>query len=177
MEQLRMVFEGNNTEAFTLPSGYSFEYYGGKEEQRADWIKICAQGRLGVDGTADEFNRDIVKTPGVTPERDLIFVVSPTGERVATITFFEQPDKETAWLHMVCCAESARGLGIGNAIVSFATSRLLERGVKKIMLKTDDWRIPAIKAYMRFGFRPVTEGFDYAERWKTILASIASDNH
>ena len=173
MEQLRMVFEGKETEIFSLPAGYSFEYYSGKEEQRADWIKICSQGRLGVDGTADEFNRDIVKTPGVNPERDLIFVLSPAGERVATITFFEQPDRETAWLHMVCCSEAARGCGIGNAIVSFATSRLLERGVKKIMLKTDDWRLPAIQAYLRFGFKPVTEGFDYAERWKAILASIA----
>ena len=110
--------------------------------------------------------------PGLNPETDLIFIVSPKGERAATIAFFIDPEDNKGLLHMVCCAEKYRGIGIGNAMTSYAIRQLLDRGVYDIKLKTDDFRIPAICSYMRFGFVPVYFCDGMEERWKKIFETI-----
>ena len=43
---------------------------------------------------------------------------------------------------------------------------------RTIKLKTDDFRIPAIRSYLRFGFQPVLEGEGMKERWDKIFEII-----
>jgi hypothetical protein len=40
-------------------------------------------------------------------------------------------------------------------------------------LTTDDWRIPAIKSYIRAGFIPDLSTEDFKARWEKIYAIIA----
>ncbi len=174
MEQLRMYFEKDSVKEFPLPEGYSFEYFRGSREEILDWVKICLQGLLGENGSEDDFRTTEVEMPGVVPERDIVFVVSDKSERAATITFFIDPATGDGLLHMVCCREEFRGLGIGNAMVSLGLSVLLSRGATRVRLLTDDWRIPAIRAYERFGFLPDTNGEGMKERWDAIAEKIAS---
>ena len=174
MEQLRMYFEKDSVKDCSLPEGFSFEYFRGSAEEIADWVKICRQGLIGENGSEDDFRTTEVEMPGVVPERDIVFAVSEKGERAATTTFFIDPATGEGLLHMVCCREEFRGLGIGNAMVSLGLSELLSRGAKRVRLKTDDWRIPAIRAYERFGFVPDTEGEGMKERWDAIAEKIAA---
>ncbi|NLA84718.1 MAG: hypothetical protein GX854_09405, partial [Clostridiales bacterium] len=39
-------------------------------------------------------------------------------------------------------------------------------------LRTDDWRIPAVKTYLRLGYMPVVIHENQIERWKKILRQI-----
>ena len=173
MEQLRMEFHGDEVKNYPLPEGFTIEYYSGKPEQEEDWINICKSGvELLTDDPHRDFHDYILFMDGVKAENDLIFIVSPEGERAATITFFICPEDNKGLLHMVCCSEKFRGKGIGNAMTSYAMSQLLSRGAHTLKLKTDDFRIPAICSYLRFGFQPVLEGEGMKERWEKIFDVI-----
>ena len=178
MKQLRMEFHGSDVKDFSLPEGFSIEYYSGKPEQEEDWINICKSGeKLLSDDPHRDFHDDVLFLDGVKAETDLIFIVSPEGERAATITFFICPEDNKGLLHMVCCKEKFRGKGIGNAMTSYAMSQLLSRGARTIGLTTDDFRIPAIRSYLRFGFLPVLEGEGMKERWDRIFEVIGKEKN
>ena len=48
----------------------------------------------------------------------------------------------------------------------------LERGYPAAVLETDDFRIPAIRSYMKLGFVPVYDvrGEDHRARWSKVTA-------
>ena len=41
-------------------------------------------------------------------------------------------------------------------------------------LKTDDFRLPAIKTYLNIGFKPDLSTDDYKERWEKIYENLNS---
>ncbi len=173
MEQLKMIFHGDKVNEYPLPEGYRIEYYNGSPKQVEDWINICKDGvGLLTDDPHRDFNDFILNMNGLAPNNDLIFVVSPEGERTATIAFFIDPEDNTGLLHMVCCSEKFRGKGIGNAMTSYAIKQLLDRGAYDIKLRTDDFRIPAICSYLRFGFEPLYFCDGMEERWVKIFDTI-----
>lgn len=77
---------------------------------------------------------------------------------------------------MVAAKPEARGRGIGNLMSLYAVRVLREQGMQTAYLTTDDFRIPAIKTYLKSGFTPDTSTSDFEERWRKILASIECEN-
>jgi hypothetical protein len=54
-------------------------------------------------------------------------------------------------------------------------SMLEERGMKVIELRTDDWRLAAVKTYLDAGFLPVLlddPESDHAARWDKVRADL-----
>ena len=76
---------------------------------------------------------------------------------------------------MVACHTDARGNKLGEALLARAMAKLKEEmpGENRITrLTTDDWRLPAIKGYIRAGFLPVLYDDDMEERWRRILGEL-----
>ena len=73
---------------------------------------------------------------------------------------------------MVACKEAFRGKGYGTLLNRICEYTLKSEGMESAHLTTDDWRIPAIKSYLRAGFEPVTMGEDFPERWEKIFEII-----
>ena len=48
----------------------------------------------------------------------------------------------------------------------------LDRGLSAVYLTTDDFRIPAIRAYLKMGFVPVISSEDLRIRWEKIFAGL-----
>jgi mycothiol synthase len=51
------------------------------------------------------------------------------------------------------------------------------RGYRDAVLETDDFRLPAIRTYLRHGYVPVTEnvkGENHLKRWSAILPQVLS---
>jgi len=48
----------------------------------------------------------------------------------------------------------------------------VERGCREAILDTDDYRLPAIRTYLRLGFVPDNLEADHAARWRTIDANL-----
>ena len=172
MEQLKMIRRSAPVKEVPLPPGFEYERYCGLEAQVEDWLRICKAGLLPPDAGRQFFRDHIANYPDLTPENDLIFVRSCAGERVATIAFVLHPGG-VGYLHMVSCAESARGLGIGAAMTSFALARLEERGIDYTYLTTDDFRLPAIRLYLRAGFEPCEDNAEMRARWDAVCAAIS----
>lgn len=158
-----------------LPDGYRFEHYKGTSDERNDWTEICRHGLIPVNGD-DWFKMSIADYPDLNPERDLFFVVSPEGKRVATSASVCHKDG-TGYIHMVCSLPECRGLGIGHAMLSYALSDISERGYDgTVILTTDDFRLAAIKTYLDAGFRPVLwydPESDMKLRWDNVISQLS----
>ena len=65
-----------------------------------------------------------------------------------------------------------RGRKLGAAVTAAAMNHGVEAGLKFMCLATDDFRIPAISIYLKFGWRPFLYAEDMAERWKKVCADL-----
>jgi mycothiol synthase len=66
-----------------------------------------------------------------------------------------------------------KGHGLGWVVCAAVTIRLLNAGYRNIYLLTDDWRLPALKIYLKLGYEPLLFAPDMAERWRTICEQLA----
>jgi mycothiol synthase len=64
------------------------------------------------------------------------------------------------------------GRGLGRAVCAAVTKRLIESGYRDIHLLTDDWRIAALKLYLKMGYIPLLFAPEMAERWQAICVNL-----
>ncbi len=65
-----------------------------------------------------------------------------------------------------------RGRGLGTAVCACVVKRLLDAGYSDIHLLTDDFRLAAIKIYLKQGWMPFLFADDMKERWRVIGEQI-----
>jgi mycothiol synthase len=115
----------------------------------------------------------------VLPKGLFVIVHRPTGDMAATTMATHNPSDlhpfggELGW---VAGSPAHTGKGLGRAVCAAVVARFIQAGYERIYLKTDDWRLPAIKVYLQLGFEPYlfTEGME--ERWKTVCAGLKWPN-
>ncbi len=180
MKQLKMLRPyGDQVVDRSLPDGYCYELFHGDEAQITDWLAICRYGLLPDEAPAggeyrDHYVNAIQNYPDLVPTRDLLFVVSPDGERVATTAAVLHGGGE-GYIHMVAAKPVCRGLGIGHAMLARSLAELSARGATFMTLTTDDFRLAAIKTYLDAGFRPVLwpdPESDMRARWDAVIAAL-----
>jgi mycothiol synthase len=74
-------------------------------------------------------------------------------------------------------ATEHRRRGLGAALIATAVSRLRQGGYRHIFLGVQEWRLPAIRAYLRTGFQPFIHAPDLAERWRSVFAALGREPH
>ncbi|MBP5312200.1 MAG: GNAT family N-acetyltransferase [Clostridia bacterium] len=171
MDQLKLIRPPKPPKEIPLPEGCRYEFYSGGRDQTEDWLNICKEGLIDPGSGEEVFRDAILCYPDLVPEKDLIFVLSPEGKRVATVAFVKHKDG-SGYLHMVCCLKEYRGKGIGDAMNSFALAQLYGRDVSYTYLTTDDFRLGAIKIYLRAGFVPCEDTPEMKERWAKVLSRL-----
>lgn len=108
------------------------------------------------------------------PEDCYFFLLN--GEEVATVTVICDEEKKEGYIHMVAAKPSARGIGIGNLMSLFSVYILKKRNMETAYLTTDDFRIPAIKTYLKGGFYPdLTTEEDFKSRWDAVFDIIGRE--
>jgi len=65
-----------------------------------------------------------------------------------------------------------RGKGLGKFVTAAATQALLEHGAQYIYLLTDDWRVPAIKGYLKVGYVPIYHKPGMKKRWQELFLAL-----
>lgn len=65
-----------------------------------------------------------------------------------------------------------RGLGLGAQVTAAALAHALSLPPRLILLRTDDFRLPAIKTYLKLGFAPLFDHASYPERWRLIASRL-----
>ena len=92
---------------------------------------------------------DIVDSPAST-----LLVARSGGKIVGALTLvtFRVPTALRAWIEDVVVDESARGSGVGEALVTAALDRASERGARTVDLTSRPSREAANRLYARLGF-------------------------
>ena len=142
--------------------GFEYRSYNGSVEDRAAWAEICKNGLVGDDADDTRFIDVIEGADGYKPEN--VFFITENGNPVATITALVQ-ENGRGWVHMVSVHKDSRGKGLGAYLNQIALAALSKANCTYVGLTTDEFRVPAVKSYLRAGFRPVLYEEDMEARW------------
>jgi len=92
------------------------------------------------------------------PARERCWIAEADGQNVGHIFLVKHPDQpHTAKLRLLFVEPSARGLGLGDALVNECIRFARVAGYRKIVLWTQSMLTPAVRIYRRAGFRLVKE--------------------
>jgi mycothiol synthase len=167
MKQLMMRWDKQPVKKRPLPKGFRIRMY--REGDAQGWIRVCKSGQLGVDeAVLEDFRKDMLEVQGILPE-GIFFIVNEKNEIVGTATGMLLSEGEKGCLHMVCIDPGYRGKGLSSALNSSVLEYLAGHGCRSAILRTDDFRIPAIRSYLSLGFKPILYAQDMMERWQKIL--------
>jgi mycothiol synthase len=119
------------------------------------------------------FGRSMVDGGSFLPER--IFFIRHGNEDVATAAAYLVPPTlmpNCGTLHYVGTLPNHTGRRLGRLASLAALQRMREEGLARGTLLTDDFRLPAIKTYLRLGFIPMLVDENQRERWRGIFAAL-----
>lgn len=171
MEQLIMRWKNTGREA-KMPDFGDFvcRTFTESDEDIDKWAEIVQHGLTEQKATKEDYF-NIMYDHGPL-ELDKFFLIEKDGQPAATIAIICNYEKKEGYIHMVGSHPAYRGLGLGNKMNELAVKVLVDAGMETAYLTTDDWRIPAIKSYLRSGFEPDRSTADFAERWDKIYREI-----
>ena len=171
MQQLKMYRPPMEAPEVKIPEGWHIRSY--QAGDGADWCLCCRGGALGVDDEASEavFQTKMLDDPHVAAE-DVLFIVDEKGFVGGTTTLYCRDEADWGTVHMVAVKKEAQGKGLSAPVVAAVIARSLEKGRDHITLTTDDFRVPAVKTYLRLGFLPVVGDMPMRRRWQALLTTM-----
>jgi len=127
--------------------------------------------------TFDGWNEDQLQAALLKTLPDGMFLAIHQGSNaiVGTAAATHNPSEHHPFggeLGWVAVSPEHRGHGLGRAVCAAAIERLVRAGYRRIYLRTDDWRLPAIKVYLTLGFLPFLFADDMPGRWRAICAEL-----
>ncbi len=170
MKQLRMRWECAEIERKPLAPGYALVQLTRDTvgKYMAGWLRCWDKAE--DDERAFAAYRDDMRIP-----EDGFFVVidEASGEAVATVGVqMNEYRPGTATMHYIAADAKHRGKGLGECMAVTSMRFARERGAAQMYLTTDDWRVPAIRMYLKLGFRPVYWDSDMDERWTKLFRNF-----
>ncbi len=172
MEQLRMIHRMEQIPAYKPVDGFTLRPYAAGEEGL--WTEICKFGLLTEEEGIECWDKYMLAMENLIPARDVFLIWDRDGHAVATCTGFVQP-AGNGLLHMLAAKPEARGHGLGYSMTAYVLNKLdreLPAERRMVRLKSDDWRLSAVKAYLQCGFQPVLFDVDMDTRWKVICEKL-----
>ena len=162
----------------SLPQGYRIRLL--RNDEGEAWC-ACLLNDMGIDVISQDLFKEKMLDDVNVPEDSIFCVEDENHLPVATATAQLKKEGDVATLHMVGAKESERGKGLGLAVCAAAVQKHLDEGCEGCYLTTHDWRLPAIKHYLKLGFMPVLNHESMRERWAIIantfhIASIPCVN-
>lgn len=158
-------------EEIKLPEGYTIRTFR-EGEDKADehaWDHI-----IGVTFQNPECTFEKLMRPDPAYRPDRIWFVCCDDEPVATAAgwFQEKYGEEYGYLHMVGALPEHAGKGLGIAVTKAAMYSMKKEGRSFALLSTDDFRLPAIKSYLRLGWEPKIVDDNQYDRWKKVYENL-----
>ena len=151
--------------------GYVLRPY--RKGDESDWMELLnTNGQLGVW----DQNRIRSEIKSSVVEGSQLFVVH--GEQIAALAsvhdrrVFGVESWEIGW---VATHPEHRGKGLGRWVTTASIEVALGLPPRPIVLRTDDYRIPAIKVYLKLGFLPTYDHVSYSHRWRNVFLTLGGD--
>ena len=175
MSQLKMRFEKKARGAIpacALPEGFAKVSLRAGDESA--YLKL--RESAGFDGWTRDNVTELMKS--AIPDGVLLIVHGETGDFAATAAAqfdLSLPFPGNGVLGWVAAAPTYRGVGLGQIVCAAVMEKLLDNGYKTLSLLTDDWRLPAIKTYLKLGWIPCLHEPDMPGRWRSVCAELKID--
>ncbi len=152
-------------------SGYAVRTYRPGDE--AAWCRIM-EGNVGSNWTEEQCREKLIRDPRFHAKN--LFFITHNAKPIASTCAWRTPDHspDLGTVHMVAVLSDHRGKGLGHLLNALVLHRLKDLGYQKAHLKTDDWRLAAIKTYLDAGFQPLNTHESHPERWEAIFAKLKS---
>ena len=174
-EQLQMIWPESrmdNWPQWQVPEGYLLR--GFREDDAEPYIDLM---RMAGFDSWDRDKLNVVLENAVP--NGIVFIEHVASSKIVATAmgWYRQtplfPDlHEMGW---VAADPAHRGKGLGRVVIAAATRTLLKYGAKGIFLLTDDWRLPAIKGYLKVGYVPLYHQLDMRERWRDVFRKLNLD--
>ena len=169
-KQLSMIITAETARrmpATALASGFRLRFYQPGDED--SWVALINTGEYGSDWDRARFDEYISgperKEGSRVVERDGIIVA-------ATFASVQHDMDDMGRVDFVTSLPEYRGFGLGRLVCSKVVRYLVDRGYSRVILFTDDWRLPAIGLYLSMGFEPQMTREDMPERWEAIRRNL-----
>jgi mycothiol synthase len=169
---MRLPELGDLPAAPPLEAGYELRAAVAAEHgQLAELLSEAFVDRWDAERVAAEFS------PGNGVEATYV-VVSPAGV-VATAAARRLPDRypDAGDVHYVGARVSARGRRLGEVVTRRVLVHFAAAGLDQAVLETDDFRLPAVRTYLRLGFVPEARTPGEGRRWSKVLRNVARTDH
>ena len=171
-KQLLMRRDRCEFEHTPVPEGYSkFTFIrGGKagmteEEYIKGWFEVCP--KWTVPEFEHFYNDDKI------PDDGYFLILDKDNKIVGHSNVQLNEHKEgTATVHFVEVKTSEKGKRLGYVATEMVLDYVDSHNILTTYLTTDEFRIPAIKIYLKLGFKPVMWDGDMRERWFPILKQL-----
>ena len=172
-KQLSMIITAETAArmpAATPSPGFRLRPYRPGDED--SWVELINTGDYGSDWDRAQFDEYILG-----PERIPGSRVAERDGVIAAATFASvQPNMDDMGrVDFVTSLPEYRGYGLGRLVCSAVVRYLIDRGYSRVILFTDDWRLPAIGLYLSMGFEPQMTREDMPERWEAIRRNLEAD--
>ncbi len=163
----------DDLDAIEVPRGYSLRHFLPGDE--AAWTTIIddAFGPWEPHDFGEMIGRDerfvaervwFVVGRGAGDDRE------PIGSAIAWRD--DRFGKETGYLHMVGVRAAHQGRKLGRQLSLAVLHRFAAEGLRTAVLETQDFRLPAVRTYLRLGFRPAPTDDQQRERWQRVLNAL-----
>jgi mycothiol synthase len=160
-----------------LPPGYRLRRY--RPEDQPGWTALMNTGQMG-EWTAQRTREQLTGRPWPQFDPHGLFVVThapPGGDAEVLVAsacaWLAAPEeRETGTLHMVCVLPEHRGLSLSHPVCLAVLHRFRERGFRRVRLTTHDWRLGAVKVYLRLGFQPLYRHPRHPDQWAALLRAL-----
>lgn len=176
LPQLQMVWPKNLLDKppiVPVPSSYALRTYQPGDEPR--FYKIMALS--GWPGWDDEKLQPWLAK--VLPDGWFMLVHEKSRDAVANIVAtamclhnykgIHPFQGELGWL---ASDPAHAGKGLGMVVSAAVTKRFIDAGYRNIRLYTEDFRLPAIKTYLKLGYVPSLYAPGMRQRWQTICEQL-----
>lgn len=156
-----------------LPEGYELRLAEASDEEPLAALLTVAFSELGP-WTADLVRERLTEATDV----DAVYVVTYNGDSVATASSRHDHDRfpGSGYVHWVGALPDHAGRRLGSALLDQMLVDFRARGYDDAVLETDDFRLPAVRLYLRHGYLPVydVKGEDHRARWAATFPQILS---
>jgi mycothiol synthase len=172
LPQIRMGFTRFDTLAEPqLAPGYGLRTYRPGDEDA--WLALLSTGVFGA-WDRPRLARMLAGERGPLPRTGLFFVTQ-ADEPVGTACTFLHPGEcgDVAELGWVVVHPKYRGHGLGLQVCRAVLGFVRDMGHSYIYLMTEDFRLAAIKTYLRLGFEPEMVDPSHPRRWQAIQHALA----
>jgi len=159
---------------FAAPPGFSLRWYRPGDEVL--WLKIHLEADRFNKISPELFRQEFGSEAARLVDRQC-FLLDREGTAIGTGTAWfgnELGGVEIGRVHWIAIVPEYQGRGLSKPLMTAICTGLRKLGHQRAYLSTSKERLPAIRLYLRFGFRPLVRNLAEEAAWKELAPLLES---